>query len=442
MEMDAFSRVNQGATEMMLVSGYSGIGKTSIVNEVHKPIVAARGYFITGKFDQFKRDIPYAALIQAFQELIRQLLTENEQQIAIWKHKLLGALGSNSQVLIDVILEVELIIGSQPDVPKLGAAESENRFNRVFQQFVNVFYQPEHPLVMFLDDLQWADSASLKLIRLLITDDSSQYLFLIGAYRDNEVNPTHRLIQTLQKIYQTDTVVSNITVKPLLLTHFQQLVADTLYGASVTHRVELLAELVFNKTQGNPFFLTQLLKSLYSENLLVYQVATDSWHWDIQQIQAVGITDYNIVELIARNIRQLPLDTQKVLELAACIGNQFHLEVLATVNENSDMITATHLWSALQAGLILPLSSNYKIPLAFGETELDLLKANNVKIDYKFLHDRVQQAAYSLISETEKKPTHLKIGKLLLKNTTLETRKENIFALVNQFNFGIDLLTT
>lgn len=440
--MDAFSRVSQGATEMMLVSGYSGIGKTSIVNEVHKPIVAARGYFITGKFDQFKRDIPYAALIQAFQELIRQLLIENEQQIAIWKHKLLGALGSNSQVLIDVIPEVELIIGSQPDVPKLGAAESENRFNRVFQQFINVFCKPEHPLVIFLDDLQWADSASLKLIKLLITDDSSQYLFLIGAYRDNEVNPTHRLIQTLQNIYQTDTVVYNITVEPLLLTHVQQLVADTLYGASMTHKVELLSELVFNKTQGNPFFLTQLLKSLYSENLLVYHVVTDSWHWNIQQIQAVGITDYNIVELIAKNIRKLPLHTQKVLELAACIGNQFNLEVLATVNENSDIITATHLWSALQAGLILPLSSNYKIPLVFGETELDLLKASNVKIDYKFLHDRVQQAAYSLIPENEKKPTHLKIGKLLLKNTTLETKKENIFALVNQLNFGIDLLTT
>ncbi|RCJ26203.1 guanylate cyclase [Nostoc minutum NIES-26] len=462
--MDAFSRVSQGATEMMLVSGYSGIGKTSIVNEVHKPIVAARGYFITGKFDQFKRDIPYAALIQAFQELIRQLLTESEQQITIWKHKLLKALGTNGQVLIDVIPEVELTIGSQPDVPKLGAAESENRFNRVFQQFVNVFCQPEHPLVIFLDDLQWADSASLKLIRLLITDDSSQYLFLIGAYRDNEVNPTHQLIQTLQKIRQTDTMVYNITVEPLLLTHVRQLVADTLYGAMpaanvrvasrstksflkgreaiATNRVELLAELVFNKTQGNPFFLNQLLKSLYNENLLVYQVATDSWCWDIQQIQAVGITDYNIVELIASNIRKLPPETQKVLQLAACIGDQFSLEVLATVNENSDVVTATHLWSALQAGLILPLSSNYKIPFAFGETESDLWKASNVKIDYKFLHDRVQQAAYSLISETKRKPTHLKIGKLLLKNTTPETQKDNIFALVNQLNFGIDLLTT
>ncbi len=440
--MDAFRRVSQGSTEIMLVSGYSGIGKTSIVNEVHKPIVAARGYFITGKFDQLKRGIPYAALIQAFQDLIFQLLTENEQQIDIWKNKLLAAFGSNGQVLIDVIPEVELIIGSQAAVPKLGASESENRFNRVFQQFVNVFCQPEHPLVIFLDDLQWADSASLKLIRLLITDDNSQYLFLIGAYRDNEVNPTHLLIQTLEKLRQTDTTIHNITVEPLSLTHVQQLVADTLNQAIVTSRVELLAELVFNKTQGNPFFLTQLLKSLYSEHLLIYQVATDSWEWDIEQIQAVGIIDYNIVELIARNIRKLPPDTQNLLQLAACIGNQFNLEILAMVNETSNMLTAAHLWSALQAGLILPLSSNYKIPLVFEEAEPDIFKVSDIKIQYKFLHDRVQQAAYSLIPESARKNTHLKIGQLLLKNTTAEEQTDNIFTLVNQLNFGIDLLTT
>ncbi|BDA74454.1 serine/threonine protein kinase [Calothrix sp. PCC 7716] len=442
MLMDAFIRVRQGATEMMLVTGYSGIGKTSIVNEVHKPIVAARGYFITGKFDQFKRDIPYAALIQAFQELIRQLLTENEQQITVWKNKLLKAFGDNGQVLIDVIPEVELIIGLQADVPKLGAVESENRFNRVFQQFVNVFCQPEHPLVIFLDDLQWADSASLKLIRLLIADDSSRYLFLIGAYRDNEVNPTHPLIQTLGKLRQADTAIHNITVEPLLLTHVEQLVAETLNETITEARVKLLAELVFNKTQGNPFFLTQLLKSLYSEHLLVYQIDTDSWQWDIQQIQAVGITDYNIVELIARNLRKLPPDTQKVLQLAACIGNQFSLDILATVNETSEILTATQLWSALQAGLILPLSSNYKIPIVFEETEFDVFKVSDTKIEYKFLHDRVQQSAYSLIPELSRKNTHLKIGKLLLKNTTQEEQKNNIFTLVNQLNFGHELIET
>ncbi|MGA7937033.1 MAG: AAA family ATPase, partial [Kovacikia sp.] len=428
-------------SEFMLITGYSGIGKTSIVNEVHKPIVEARGYFTAGKFDQFKRNIPYAALIQAFQELIRQLLTESEHQIAVWQSKLRETLGPNGQVIIDVIPEVELLIGTQPKLPSLGSAESQNRFNRVFQQFVEVFSQPEHPLVIFLDDLQWIDSASLKLIHLLITNNKSQYLLLIGAYRDNEVSPTHSLIQALEKIQATDTVVHSITVKPLLQYHVTQLIAETLNEAVNSERVVCLAELVFNKTQGNPFFLTQLLKTLHAENLLVYQVESDRWEWDLQQIQAIGITDYTVVELIARNIRKLPAETQQVLKLAACVGNQFNLNILAIVNQESDFETADQLWTALQAGLILPLSTTYKIPLAFGEADSAVLKVSDIKVDYRFLHDRVQQAAYSLIPEPERKATHLKIGQLLLENTTPEEQKDNIFALVNQLNFGTDLLT-
>ncbi|MEP6517523.1 AAA family ATPase [Microcoleus vaginatus] len=437
--LDAFGRVSLGATEMMLVSGYSGIGKTSIVNEVHKPIVAARGYFIAGKFDQFKRNIPYAALIQAFQELVRQLLTESSEQIAIWKENLLKALDNNGQVIIDVIPEVELIIGKQLEVPQLGSSESQNRFNRVFQQFSRVFCQPEHPLVIFLDDLQWADSASLKLIQLLVTDPDNKYLLTIGAYRDNEVSPVHPLIQTIEKIQENETVVNNITIQALALDSVNQLIADTLDASVNSDEIKVFSELLFNKTQGNPFFLTQLLKTLYSENLLVYQVDTDRWEWDIQQIQAIGIADFNIVELVARNIRKLPETTQKSLKLAACIGNQFNLEVLSIVNEESNIATAAHLWEALQAGLILPLSENYKIPLVFAQEELASIR--DIKVDYKFLHDRVQQAAYSLIPESEKKATHLKIGQLLLNNTTEQERKDNIFALVNQLNFGTDLLT-
>jgi predicted ATPase/serine phosphatase RsbU (regulator of sigma subunit)/tRNA A-37 threonylcarbamoyl transferase component Bud32 len=438
--LDAFGRVSLGATEMMLVSGYSGIGKTSIVNEVHKPIVAARGYFIAGKFDQFKRNIPYAALIQAFQELVRQLLTESSEQIAVWQEKILQALGTNGQLIIDVIPEVELIIGKQPEVPQLGSSESQNRFNRVFQQFIRVFCQPEHPLVIFLDDLQWADSASLKLIQLLVTDPDNKYLLTIGAYRDNEVSPVHPLIQTREKIQETETVVNNITIQALALDSVNQLIADTLNASVNSDQIKVFSELLFNKTQGNPFFLTQLLKTLYSENLLVYQVDADRWEWDIQQIQAIGIADFNIVELVARNLRKLPETTQKALKLAACIGNQFNLEVLSIVNEESNLATAAHLWEAMQAGLILPLSENYKIPLVFAQEELASVR--DLKVDYKFLHDRVQQAAYSLIPESEKKATHLKIGQLLLNNTTEQERKDNIFALVNQLNFGTDLLTT
>ncbi|MBW4495515.1 MAG: AAA family ATPase [Oscillatoria princeps RMCB-10] len=457
--MDAFERVAGGATEMMLVSGYSGIGKTSVVSEVHKPIVAKRGYFIAGKFDQFKRNIPYAALIEAFQDLVRQLLTESAQKIAVWREKLLEALGENGQVIAEVIPEVELIVGELPAVPQLGPSETQNRFNRVFQQFIHVFCQPEHPLVLFLDDLQWADAASLKLIQLLVADSDSQYLLTIGAYRDNEVSAAHPLIHTIEKIQAAGAAVSNITLGALELSHVSQLVAETLgetvapsprntltpnpspiKGEESKRRSDTLGELVFNKTQGNPFFLTQLLKTLHSESLLVYDTGTGSWQWDIEKIQACGIQDYNVVELIARNIQKLPVKTQNVLKLAACVGSQFNLDVLAIVSEESAAVTAANLWDALQAGLILPLSNSYKIPLVFGEESAAALAVREVKVGYKFLHDRVQQAAYSLIPESEKKATHLKIGKRLLENTAPEERKENIFALVNQLNVGTDLI--
>ncbi|WP_445248262.1 ATP-binding protein, partial [Microcoleus sp. OTE_8_concoct_300] len=431
----------QSHAEMILVSGYSGIGKTAIVNEVHKPIVRQRGYFISGKFDQFNRNIPYSAIIIAFQTLINQLLTENATQIASWKHQLLDSLIPNAQVIIDVIPEVQFIIGPQPEVPQLGPTESQNRFNRVFQQFLKVFCQPQHPVVLFLDDLQWADSASLKLMQLLMSDSDSQYLLIIGAYRDNEVNPTHPLIQTLEKIRESGANLNKITVQSLAINHVSQLIADTLNESAATRRIQSFSELLFSKTQGNPFFLTQLLKTMTSENLLNYETGSDRWQWDLEAIQAIGITDLNIVELIARNIQKLPEVTQKALKLAACIGNTFNLDILAIVNEESELVTAAQLWPALQAGLILPLSEAYKIPMVFVESESEAVQLQDVKVDYKFLHDRVQQSAYSLIPETEKKSTHFKIGQLLLQNTTPEERKNNIFALVNQLNFGIEATT-
>lgn len=253
--MDAFEQVSLGATELVVVSGYSGIGKTSLVNEIHKPIVRQRGYFISGKFEQFKRNIPYASLIQAFQELMRQLLTESDDKIADWRAKLLAVLGANGRIVIDVIPEVERIIGPQPAVTQLGPAESQNRFSRVFQQFIHVFTTKEHPLVLFLDDLQWADLASLKLIQLLACDLDRKYLLLIGAYRDNEVSTTHPLMSTLEEMQQSGAIVNNIVLQPLRITHVNQLVSDTLDSDPL--KTKTLAELVFNKTQGNPFFLTQ-----------------------------------------------------------------------------------------------------------------------------------------------------------------------------------------
>ncbi len=436
--LEAFDRVSSGTTEMMLVSGYSGIGKSCLVHEVHKPIVRQRGYFISGKFDQFKRNIPYASLIQAFQELMRQLLTETDDQIAVWKSKLLEALGSNGQVIIDVIPEVERIIGSQPVVPQLGPLESQNRFNRVFQQFIHVFSQPEHPLVLFLDDLQWADLPSLKLIQLIMTDPDSQYLLLIGAYRDNEVSATHPLILTLEEIQNTGAIVNNIILRFLDIAHVSQLVADTL--RSEISKAKPLAELVFNKTQGNPFFLTQTLKSLYQENLLSFDFQQGIWQWNIEVLLGISITD-NVIELMVSQIQKLSQNTQNVLKLAACVGDKFSLDVLAIVNEKSQSETALDLWEALQAGLVLPLNQSYKIPLLFDQETSANLPGETLKVAYKFLHDRVQQASYSLIQDSHKKQTHLKIGELILKHTPETEIEENIFEIVNQLNVGAEFIT-
>ena len=415
--MAAFERVcfglpNQGRSEIILVSGYSGIGKSALVNEIHKPIVRQRGYFIEGKFDQFKRNIPYASLIQAFQQLSRQLLTENKAQLQIWKEKLLDALGINAQVIIDVIPEVEMIIGKQPPIRKLGPAESQNRFNLVFQKFIGVFTTKTHPLVIFLDDLQWADLASLKLIELLMSDPNSQYLLIIGAYRNNEVDPTHPLMLTLKKLQDEGDTIDTITLHPLDIVHVRQLIADTLNCD--TERVKLLTNLVFNKTNGNPFFLRMLLKSLYQNNMLVFDFSTKTWQWDIEQIKQMEITD-NVVELMVSKLLKLPENTQNVLKLAACIGNRFDLSVLSIVNEKSPSTTAAELWESLQTGLILPMSDAYKIPLVFNQeasstddleasADLEASRSSIVSslsecqstISYQFLHDRVQQAAYAL----------------------------------------------
>ena len=438
--MSTFERVSQGRSEMILVAGFSGIGKSALVNEIHKPIVQRRGYFISGKFDQFKRNIPYVSLIQAFQELIRQLLTESEAQLKNWQEKLLDALGANGQVIIDVIPEVELIIGKQPPIPRLGLNESQNRFNLVFQKFTSVFTQKEHPLVLFLDDLQWTDLASLKLIQLLMSNPDSQYLCLIGAYRDNEIDATHPLMLTLEQLHACGVQVNTITLRPLALTHINQLITDTLKCSR--EQSKPLAELVLTKTNGNPFFLRMLLKSLYQEKLLSFNASTNSWQWDFEKIQGVGITD-NVVELMVGKIQKLPENTQKLLKLAACIGNRFELEVLSTVNEKSLSATAGELWEALKVGLILPLSDACKIPLVLNQEENSIVEEvlSQLPIAYKFLHDRVQQGAYALIPESQKKEVHLKVGQLLLQNSQPDALEEKIFEIVNQLNMGAELIT-
>ncbi|MEG4080345.1 serine/threonine-protein kinase PknK, partial [Microcoleus sp. Pol8_D6] len=443
--LEAFDRVSEGTCEIMLVAGFSGIGKTAVVNEVHKPIVRQRGYFIKGKFDQFKRDIPFWAWVQAFQNLIRQLLTESAAEVQKLQVKILEALGENARVIIDVIPELERLIGKQPEVPELEGTAAQNRFNLLLQNFIRVLATKEHPLVIFLDDLQWADSASLKLIQLLMSETNTRYLLLMGAYRDNEVFPAHPLILTLDEIRKNSATVNQITLAPLDKTSLNCLIADTL--SCPPERAIPLTKLIFTKTKGNPFFATQFLNFLHKDGLIKFDLtpppppwqreASGGWQCDISQVRTLAFTD-DVVEFMAIQLQKLPIDTQNVLKLAACIGNQFDLATLAIVHKKSQSETAAHVWKALQEGLVIPITEVYKF---FHDSEsVEVAQASELSVPYKFLHDRVQQAAYFLIPESQKQSTHLEIGQLLLRNTPEAEIQDKIFDIVNQLNMGVELI--
>ena len=433
--LEAFDRVSTGASELMLVAGFSGIGKTAVVNEVHKPIVRQRGYFIKGKFDQFNRNIPLSAFVQALRDLMGQLLSESDVQLAQWQTKILAAVGENGQVLIEVIPELEQVIGKQPIPPELSGSAAQNRFNLLFQKFIEVFTTAEHPLVLFLDDLQWSDLASLQLIELLMNDNG--YLLMLSAYRDNEVSPAHPFILTVEKIKKRGAIVNTITLAPLAFDDTNHLISDTLNCS--TKLAQPLTKLIDCKTQGNPFFTTQFLKALHEDGYIRFDRDRCYWECDISQVNALSLTD-DVVEFMALQLQKLPAETQEVLKLAACVGNQFDLATLAIVSEQSPTDAATILWKTLQEGLILPTSQVYKFFQSEENEHSDT--PHTVNPSYRFLHDRVQQAAYSLIPETQKQLTHWQIGQLLLQELSGQEQTEQIFEIVNQLNFGMASIKT
>ncbi|MBX9255839.1 AAA family ATPase [Desmonostoc muscorum CCALA 125] len=444
----SFERVRLGTSELMLIAGSSGIGKTAIVNEVHKPITRQRGYFIKGKFDQLNRNIPFLALVQAFRDLMTQLLTESDAQVEEWKTKILATLGESGQVIIEVIPELERIIGKQPAVPELSGSAVQSRFNLLFQKFIQVFTTQEHPLVIFLDDLQWADSASLKLMQLLMTEASNSYLLVIGAYRDNEVSAAHPLILTIEEMRQQAITVNNIVLYPLIQTELNEMIADTLKYSP--EEALAITNLVYEKTKGNPFFTNQFLKSLHEDGLITFVTKTGDWQCNIAHIRTLSFTQ-DVVEFVMLQLQKLPPQTQNVLKLAACIGNQFDLETLSVVYEKSATETALALWPALKDELILPNGegciffqneSAIKTSSLSCESNPQITNATgSITINYKFLHDRVQQAAYSLIPANQKPATHLKVGQRLLSNTPETNLEEVIFEIVNQLNIGVELIT-
>jgi PAS domain S-box-containing protein len=415
--LDSFERVvASGTPELMLVSGYAGIGKSSVANELHKAIVPPRGLFISGKFDQYKRDIPYATLAQAFRMLIRQLLVKSEEELGVWREAIREAVGPNGQLVVDLIPELELITGKQPHVPELGPREAENRFLAVLGRFLGVFARKEHPLVLFLDDLQWLDAATLKFLEYIITYSDTKYLLAIGAYRDNEVGPAHPLTFTLEAVRKSGAPVHEIVLVPLSVGDLCQLLADTLHCEP--NRVEPLARLVHAKTAGNPFFAVHFLTTLYQEQLLDFDDAALAWRWDIGRIREKGYTE-NVVDFMARRLTALPAATRDTLRIAACLGNRFEIPLLALAHGKSEEETLRDLWEAIREGLILPSRDSYA-----------------------FAHDRIQQAAYSLIPEGERPAVHLHIGSLLLARIPPEELKEKIFEIVSQLDLGSEIITS
>jgi predicted ATPase len=411
----AFDRtVNSGAPELVLVSGYSGVGKSSVVNELHKVLVPPRGLFAAGKFDQYKRDIPYSTLAQALQSLVRSLLSKSDAELCTWRAALREALGPNGQLMVDLIPALEPLIGLQPPVSELPPQDAQRRFRLVFRRLLSVFARPEHPLALFLDDLQWLDAATLDLLGDLTIQSDVGSLLLLGAFRDNEVGPTHPLARSLQEIRRAGGRVSEIVLSPLARADVGRLVADALHSTAET--AAPLADLVYDKTGGNPFFTIQFLTALAEEKLLVFSPGAGRWLWDLERIRAKGYTE-NVADLMVSKLVRLKPEAQEALQWLAALGNTADFAVLALILGRSAEAIHAAFWEAVRAGLVLRRDEAYA-----------------------FLHDRVQEAAYSLIPEAARPERHLRIGRMLSSSLPPEQVAERIFDIVTQLNRGAALV--
>ncbi|MBN2398575.1 MAG: diguanylate cyclase [Deltaproteobacteria bacterium] len=411
---DVFDRASRGSAEVMLVSGEPGIGKTALVNEVHNPIADRRGYFIAGSHDQFRKNVPYSGMIQAFQSLARQILAESEERVLAWKEKLRAALGPNGKIITDAIPELEIIMGRQPDVVDLGPEESLNRLTLVFKNFIRVFAEREHPLVLFLDDLQWADSASLNLLQTIAADRGLRFFLLIGACRDNEVTAHHPLMLAVDAMRTAGMTVNTITLGTLSSGGVNQLISHLFRCAPDLSRP--LAEVIHGKTNGNPFFLNQFLQTLPVEGHISFDPGR-GWTWDMEAIQELQVTD-NVLQFMAGRLKTLPADALELIRVCACIGNRFDLETLASLTALSIDAILYALDPLIREGFIYHTG--------------DL---------YRFYHDRIREAAYSLLELEERERIHFEIGALELQSTPSEELFNRIFYITDQLNRGSRLIT-
>jgi predicted ATPase/signal transduction histidine kinase len=406
--------VKAGAAQLLLVSGDAGIGKSSLIRELRHPIRQAHGLFVAGKFDQYRRDVPYSTLEEVFRDLVLEILTGSEEQLAAWRGRLQAALGVNAQLMVDVIPPLELIIGPQPPAPEVPLPEAQSRFRSVFRSFIGVFARQEHPLVLFLDDLQWADAASLLLLRELTTQPDVGHIFVVGACRDNEVTPFHPLAQMLDEIRQAGARVFSVVLGPLPQDALAALIGDTLHCSA--ERAAPLAGLLLEKTGGNPFFAWQFLNALREEKLLFFDPLTGAWQWDLEQIQARQFTD-NVADLMIRRLERLSDGARESLQLLACVGTA-SLRTLALVLDEAETVTKARLQEAERAGLVRGIGASFS-----------------------FLHDRVQEAAYALIPEADRPAFHLRVGRHLIETIPAADLPEQVFAVVSQLNPGAALLT-
>ena len=410
----AFERVTTaGRPELVLVSGYSGVGKSSVVNELHKALVVKRAVFATGKCDEFKRDIPYGTLAQAFRSVVREVLGKSDAEVGAWRDAFVEAMGRSGQLIVNLVPELELIIGEQPTLSELPPKEAQHRFQFVFQRFIAAVARPEHPLVLFLDDLQWLDAATLELVEWLVTGPEVRNLLLIGAFRDNEVHSSHPLQRKLDLLHQRGATICELLLEPLEQRDVSRLIAEALCCSQ--ERVEPLTDLIYGKTAGNPFFTNQFVSLLAEEQLLLFEPTAAAWNWNLSGIRAKGFRD-NVADLMVDKLRRLPNEARETVGHLACLGNSGETATLALLLGVPEESIQQRLGEALRLGLVFHDGGRYR-----------------------FMHDRVYEAAYALLPEAERAVVHLSIGRLLESPANGEGG-ERIFDVVNHWNRGAALI--